>query len=55
MNDTGLHLGKSKQNQEISELKILVGTNVSRQIIWFWGGLAKEVRLEYLTENSFDT
>ena len=29
MNDTGLHLGKSKQNQEISELKILVGTNVS--------------------------
>jgi hypothetical protein len=29
MNDTGPHLGKSKQNQEISELKILVGTNVS--------------------------
>jgi hypothetical protein len=25
----GVHLGKSKQNQEISELKILVGTNVS--------------------------
>ena len=23
------HLGKSKQNQEISEFKILVGTNVS--------------------------
>ena len=29
MNDTGPHLGKSKQNQEISEFKILVGTNVS--------------------------
>jgi hypothetical protein len=26
MNDTGPHLGKSKQNQEISEFKILVGT-----------------------------
>jgi hypothetical protein len=25
----GAHLGKSKQNQEISEFKILVGTNVS--------------------------
>jgi hypothetical protein len=25
MNDTGPHLGKSKQNQEISEFKILVG------------------------------
>jgi hypothetical protein len=25
----GPHLGKSKQNQEISEFKILVGTNVS--------------------------
>jgi hypothetical protein len=29
MNDTGPHLRKSKQNQEISEFKILVGTNVS--------------------------
>jgi hypothetical protein len=29
MNDTGPHLGKSKQNQEISEFKIPVGTNVS--------------------------
>ena len=29
MNDTGPHLGKSKQNQEISEFNILVGTNVS--------------------------
>jgi hypothetical protein len=31
MNDarTGPHLGKSKENQEISEFKILVGTNVS--------------------------
>ena len=29
MNDTGSHLGKSKQNQEILEFKILVGTNVS--------------------------
>jgi hypothetical protein len=27
--NTGPHLGKSKQNQEISEFKILVGTNVS--------------------------
>ena len=26
MNDMGPHLGKSKQNQEISEFKILVGT-----------------------------
>jgi hypothetical protein len=29
MNDTWPHLGKSKQNQEISEFKVLVGTNVS--------------------------
>ena len=29
MNDTGSHLGKSKQNQEILEFKILVGTNAS--------------------------
>jgi hypothetical protein len=29
MNDTGPHLGKSKHNQEISEFKILVGTNIS--------------------------
>jgi hypothetical protein len=29
MNDMGPHLGKSKQKQEISEFKILVGTNVS--------------------------
>jgi hypothetical protein len=28
MNDTGPHLGKSKQNQEISEHKILDGSNV---------------------------
>jgi hypothetical protein len=28
---------------------------IYRQIIWFWGGLARLVRLEYLTENSFDT
>ena len=25
----GVHFGKSKQNQEISEFKILLGTNVS--------------------------
>ena len=29
MNDMGPHLGKSKPNEEISEFKILVGTNVS--------------------------
>ena len=35
MNDTGPHLGKSKQNQEISEFKILVGTNVLHvQTVW---------------------
>ena len=28
---------------------------IYRQIIWFWGGLASLVRLEYLTENSFGT
>jgi hypothetical protein len=28
---------------------------IYRQIIWFWGGLARLVRLEYLTENSLDT
>jgi uncharacterized protein YaaR (DUF327 family) len=33
MNDTGPHLGKSKQNQEISEFKILVGTNFIRHIV----------------------
>jgi hypothetical protein len=27
MNNTGPHLGKSKQNQEISEFKILVDIN----------------------------
>jgi hypothetical protein len=31
MNDTGPHLGKSKQKQEISEFKILVGTNTYRK------------------------
>ena len=31
MNDTEPHLGKWKQNQEISEFKILVGTNVSHE------------------------
>jgi hypothetical protein len=29
MNDTEPHLEKSKRNQEISEFKILVGTNVT--------------------------
>ena len=29
--------------------------SIYRQIIWFWGGLARLVRLEYLTENSFYT
>jgi hypothetical protein len=28
---------------------------IYRKIIWFWGGLARLVRLEYLTENPFDT
>jgi hypothetical protein len=27
---------------------------IYRQIIWFWGGLARLERLEYLTENSFN-
>jgi hypothetical protein len=39
MNDTGSHLGKSKQNQEISEFKILVGTIVSH---------AQTARLNYI-------
>ena len=36
MNDTGPHLGKSKQNQEISEFKILVGTNVCTNCVNFY-------------------
>ena len=38
MNDTGPHLGKSKQNQEIPEFKILVGTNVShvQTVNYYW-------------------
>jgi hypothetical protein len=52
-NDTEPHLGKSKQNQEISEFKIIVGTSVSHvQIISLQG---KKYKKFIFFQNQNDT